>query len=344
MDDVDNFHLPIPRASSGLAPRALPVTSADVGAARERIRDWVWRTPLVPSPWLSDAAGRPVLLKLENRQETGSFKARGALNVLLQLTPDEKARGVVTASAGNHGQAVAWAAARLGIAATIVLPRDAVAVKVERTRSWGGTVVRQGQGYDEAHTYAEDLAARTRAIYIPAFDHPAVIAGQGTLALEIFEQDAATALLVVPVGGGGLIGGVAIAAADHPAHPRVLGVQSGNTAAMHDALQAGRLTPVETPPTLADGLAGEVCQTTLDVCRALGVPVALVPEETLLLAMGETLAREHLAIEGSAAVAVAAVLASLIPPGGTPVALVLTGGNVDPDVLRRAVDAMSKQA
>jgi len=318
----------------------------DVRAAYERIRGRVYRTPLEASEWLSELAGRPVLLKLENRQETGSFKARGALNFLLQLSPEERARGVVTASAGNHGQAVAWTAARLGIPATIVLPLDAVPVKVARTRSWGATVVEHGHGYDEAHRHAEGLAAATGAVYAPAFDHPHIIAGQGTVALEILEQRPDVALIVAPVGGGGLITGTALAVADRPANaPRVdvLGVQSNHTAAMHDALQAGHLVPVVTPPTLADGLAGEVCQTTLDLCRALGVPVRLVPERAILPAIGETLLREHLAVEGSAAVAVAAVLQGLLPRGNGPVALVLSGGNVDPDVLAHAVDVVGRR-
>ncbi len=319
----------------------------DVRAAYEHIRERVYRTPLEPSDWLSELAGRPVLLKLENRQETGSFKARGALNFLLQLSPDERARGVVTASAGNHGQAVAWAAARLGIPATVVLPLDAVPVKVARTRSWGATVVEHGHGYDEAHRRAERLAAETGAVYAPAFDHPHVIAGQGTVALEILEQRPDVVLIVAPVGGGGLIAGIALAVAGRPAGaPRVdvLGVQSDRTAAMYDALQAGHLVPTATPPTLADGLAGEICQTTLDLCRVLGVPVRVVPEESILPAIGETLLREHLAVEGSAAVAVAAVLQGLLPRGGNgPVALVLSGGNVDPDVLAQAVAVVGRQ-
>jgi threonine dehydratase len=326
--------------STSLVPADMNI---DVEAARERIRGWVWQTPLAPSAWLSEAVGRPVLLKCENRQETGSFKARGALNFLLQLSPDERERGVVTASAGNHGQAVAWAAARLGIPATVALPLDAVPVKVARTRSWGATVVEHGHGYDEAHGYAENLAAETGMVYVPAFDHPWVIAGQGTVALEILEQQPDIALLVVPVGGGGLVSGVALAMSGRAPRVGVLGVQSDRTKAMHDALGAGRLVPVATPPTLADGLAGEVCQATLDLCRALDVPVRLVPEDTILPAIGETLVREHLAVEGSAAVAVAAVLQGLLPPGDGPVALVLSGGNVDPDALAAAVELIGRQ-
>ena len=320
-----------------------PIRPADIYAARARIRGWIYQTPLVPSPWLSELAGRPVLLKCENRQETGSFKARGALNFLLRLAPDERTSGVVTASAGNHGQAVAWAAARLGIRATIVLPRDAVPVKVARTRSWGADVVTYGYGYDEAHHHAEGLAQEAGAVYVPAFDHPWVIAGQGTVALEILEQQPDVGVLLVPVGGGGLVSGAALAVTGRAPRVGVLGVQSDRTSAMYDALEAGRLVPVETPPTLADGLAGETCQATLDLCRALGVPVRLVPEEAILPAIGALLVREHLAVEGSAAVAVAAVLQGLLPPGGNPVALVLSGGNVDPDVLAEAVTLIGKQ-
>lgn len=314
----------------------LPVTSAEVRAVHERLRGRVRRTPLLPSPWLSSLAGRPVLLKAENLQETGSFKARGALNLLLRLSDEGRGRGVVTASAGNHGQALAWAASLLGVAATIVLPLDAVPVKVEQTRSWGATVVQQGHGYDEAHVHAEELAAATGAIYAPAFDHPLVIAGQGTLALEILEERPDVEAMVVPVGGGGMVSGVALAALEQATRPIVWGVQSDHTAAMYDALRAGQLVPAETPPTLADGLSGEVCQLTLDLCRALGVTVSLVPEDALLPAIGATLLREHLAIEGAAAVTVAAVMRGVLPPGDGPIALILSGGNVDPGVLAHA--------
>jgi len=310
-----------------------------IGVAHERLRGHVRHTPLLPSRWLSQAAGRPILLKAENLQETGSFKARGALNFLLGLSPSERERGVVTASAGNHGQALAWAANKLGIQATVALPLDAVAVKVERTASWGPlvTVARHGHGYDEAHAYAARLAGETGAVYASAYDHPNVMAGQGTLALEILADEPDIAGIVVPVGGGGLIVGVATAMADVPSRPWVLGVQSDRTSALHDALRAGRLTPVDDRPTLADGLAGETCQNALDLCRALGVAVRLVPEATLLPAIRETLLREHLAIEGSAATAVAAVLQGLLPPGDGPVALVLSGGNIAPEVLTQAL-------
>jgi len=311
----------------------------DVRASRERLRGHVRHTPLLPSRWLSQPAGRPILLKAENLQQTGSFKARGALNFLLSLSPDERERGVVTASAGNHGQALAWAANRLGIQATVVLPLDAVSVKVERTVSWGPlvTVARHGHGYDEAHAYAERLAIETGAVYASAYDHPAVMAGQGTVALEILADEPHIEGIVVPVGGGGLVVGVATAMADVPSRPWVLGVQSDRTSALHDALRAGRLTPVEYLPTLADGLAGETCQNALDLCRALGITVGVVPEETLLPAIRETLLREHLAIEGSAATAIAAVPQGLLPPGDGPVALVLSGGNVAPEVLSLAL-------
>ncbi len=315
----------------------------DVRAAHERLRGHVRHTPLLPSRWLSQAAGRPILLKAECLQETGSFKARGALNFLLGLSPRQRERGVVTASAGNHGQALAWAANKLGIRATVALPLDAVPVKVERTASWGSlvTVVRHGHGYDEAHAHAERLAAEMGAVYASAYDHPDVMAGQGTLALEILADESDTAGIVVPVGGGGLVVGVATALAQAPTRPWVRGVQSNHTSALHDALRAGRLTPVEDLPTLADGLAGETCQNALDLCRALGVAVDLVSEETLLPAIREVLLRERLAIEGSAATAVAAVLHGLLPPGDKPVALVLSGGNVAPEVLAQALASLA---
>lgn len=313
------------------------VAHGAVADAYALIRPLLRRTPLLPSPWLSALAGRPVYLKAENLQETGSFKARGALNMLTRLDATSRARGVVTASAGNHGQAVAWAAARLGITATIVLPIDAVPVKVERTRAWGARMVQAGHGYDEAHHHAEALAQETGSVYVPAFEHPDVIAGQGTLALDVLEELPELQLVVVPVGGGGLVAGVAQALHEAGSTAQVLGVQSERTTAMHDALRAGHLVPVSTPPTLADGLAGETSQTTLELCQGYGVTVELVPEEALLPAIGATLLNERLAIEGSAAVAVGAVLRGLLPAGDGPVVLVLSGGNVDPRVLAQAL-------
>lgn len=313
----------------------LPIDPYD---AHRRLHGHVRQTPLLPSPWLSTVAGRAVYLKAESLQETGSFKARGALNRLLQLGADERARGVVTASAGNHGQGVAWAAARVGIRATIVLPVDAVAVKVARTRAWGAEVIQAGNGYDEAHAHAVRLAQEMGAIFVSGFEDPAVIAADGAIAIEVLDERPEIGLLVVPVGGGGLVSGIAIAASLHPARPRVLGMQSTLTPAMHEALRAGHLVPVDSPPTLADGLSGDTGETTFELCRAHGVTVELVPEESLLGAIGETLSREHLAIEGSAAVTVAAVLQGLIPPGDGAVALILSGGNADPKVLARALD------
>lgn len=311
----------------------------DTEEALRRCRRYLRHTPLLPSAGLSALAGRPVLLKLECLQVTGSFKARGAINRLLQLGDDERARGVVTASAGNHGQAVAWAASVLGIPATVVLPLDAVQVKVERTRSWGATVVQAGNGYDEAHHHAELLCERTGAVYIHAFEHPDVIAGQGTVAHEILDECPETGLLVAPVGGGGLIAGIGAAARTHKRRPQVIGLQSSNTSAMFDALEAGHLVPVTLLPTLADGLAGETTEANMRLCRQLDIAVRLVPEVALLPAIRHTLIEEHLAIEGSAAVCVAAVLERVIDAGAAdgPMVLVLSGGNVDPAVLAAAL-------
>jgi threonine dehydratase len=317
-----------------LSPNAI-----DTQAALRRCESYVRRTPLLPSPRLSALAGQPVLLKPECLQVTGSFKARGAINRLLQLEDDERGRGVVTASAGNHGQAVAWAASVLGIRATVVLPLDAVPVKVERTRSWGATVVQAGHGYDEAHHHAERLCAQTGAVYIHSFEHPEVIAGQGTVAHEILDDCPEAGLLVAPVGGGGLIGGIGAAVRTYRRPPQVIGLQSGNTSAMFDALAAGHLTPVTLLPTLADGLAGETTEASMQLCRQFGIAVRLVPEAALLPAIRHTLVDEHLAIEGSAAVCVAAILERVIYSGVTdgPIVLVLSGGNVDPTVLSAAL-------
>ena len=312
-------------------------TLADVLAAAARLRGVAHRTPLAPSAWLSDGAGAEVHLKLENRQRAGSFKLRGAFNAVASLADQARARGVVTASAGNHGQGVALAASLHGAAATVFVPAGAPAVKTRRIARLGAEVRAVDGGYDEAHHAAEAHAARTGAPFIHAFSDPAVVAGQGTVGLEVAEELPGVRTLVVPVGGGGLVGGMGIVARALGSGVRVVGVQTHETAAMAESLAAGRLVSPAYGPTLCEGLSGDVDARSLALARAVVDTIVLVGEDDVRRAMRDAYAEEGLVVEGSGAVGIAAVRTGAIDRLRGPVAVVVTGGNVDPDRLARVL-------
>jgi threonine dehydratase len=311
------------------------VSLDDVRAAAARIGTSVVRTPLERSRDLSELCGVDVWLKLECFQLTGSFKLRGALNALALL---EAPRMVVTASAGNHGLGVARAAAMLGVPATVVVPETASRVKVDALRESGAELVLVGRTYDDAEAAAIRLA-RTRGLpFISPYNDAAVVAGGGTVALEIFEDLPEVRSLIVPAGGGGLIGGIGVAAHGLTSGAAVYGVQSEASPALHAALAAGRRVPVEVLPSLADGLAGNVedGSLTLDLLRRFVQRVALVSERDIAEAMSWLLLHERVVVEGSAAVGVAALLQGALRPVG-PIAVVLTGRNVARTVLQEYV-------
>lgn len=311
------------------------VSLADAQAAAERIRPFVVRTPSEHSLALSERCGYEVWLKLECFQATGSFKLRGALNALLTHTA---AGPVVTASAGNHGLGVARAAAQLGVAATVVVPETASAAKVEALRQSGAQLVLRGQTYDDAEAEGLRLSRERGVRFISAYNDAAVVAGGGTVALEIFEDLPAVRTLVVPAGGGGLSGGIGAAA--HGLNPAiaVYGVQSVASPALQAALRAGTVVPVEVKPSLADGLSGNVESSTitLDLLQRYVRDVVLVEEAEIADAMRWLLVNERVVVEGSAAVGVAALLSSrlMVEP---PVAVVLSGRNVAASVLRQVL-------
>jgi threonine dehydratase len=302
---------------------------ADVRAAAERLRPFVVRTPVERSADLSELCGVEVWLKFECFQTTGSFKLRGALNALLQLTVEEKSSGVVTASAGNHGLGVARAASMLAIRATVVVPETAAPVKVDALRRSGADLLLIGPTYDEAETAGLRLARERGLPFISAYNDPAVVAGGGTVALEILDDLPATRALVVPAGGGGLIGGIGVAAHGLDPSLAVCGAQSVASPALHAALAAGRIVPVDVQPSLADGLAGNIEDNsiTFDLLQQHVRDIALVEEPEIAAAMRWLVEHEHVLVEGSAAVGVAALLGGLIRPDG-PVVAVLTGRNV----------------
>ena len=302
------------------------VILADIEAAAERIRPFVVRTPLERSPALSRNCEADVWLKFECFQATGSFKVRGALNALLQL---DGASRVVTASAGNHGLGVARAAAVLGVSATVVLPETASPAKIDALRQARVELILTGDTYDEAEAAAHDLARERGLDFISPYNDPRVIAGAGTIALEVLQDLPEARVLVVPVGGGGLIGGVGLAV--HALNPEaaVYGAQSEASPAMQAALAHGHIVPVEVRPSLADGLAGNIesDSVTLQLAQRYVRQVALVTEPEIADAMGWLVEHEHALVEGSAAVGVAALLTRRLVVDG-PTVVLLTGRNV----------------
>ena len=307
------------------------VTAADVRRAAGRLRGVIRRTELRRSVRLSAHTGRDVWLKLENDQLTGSFKIRGAYNAVASLSDSERSRGVVTASAGNHGRGVALAAQQLGISATIFVPRTAPRVKVDGIRACHATIDDASAHYDETHARAIAFASANGITYVDPCVGAPLVAGQGTVGLEILEDLPNVGTLVVPVGGGGLVGGIGAYVREMAADVRIIGAQSANTNAMARALEAGRI--VETPvlPTLADGLAGAIDEHGLDVGRHAIDEMVVVDESEVAHAIALLAREENVIAEGSGAVGVAALLRGVVGPD--PIAVVISGGNIDSHVI-----------
>jgi threonine dehydratase len=314
-----------------------PVGPDDVTAARKLIRDLVSETPVLHSRVLSEAVAGPVYLKCENLQRTGSFKVRGAYFRIARLSDSQRARGVVAASAGNHAQGVAFAAGLLGCTATVVMPQGAPLPKVQATRGYGAQVILHGNTVEDALTEALDYAERTGAVFIHPYDHPDIVAGQGTLGLEIFEQCPQVRTVVVPVGGGGLAAGISAAIKDLDPEIRVVGVQAEAVAPYPGSMAAGHPVQVPPRPTMADGIA---------VCRPGDVPFAIlsrlaervvtVSEESLSRGLLLCLERAKQVVEPAGAAGVAAVLEHAGDlPFAPPVVVVLSGGNIDPLLLAK---------
>lgn len=300
----------------------------DVLAARARVEPHLHRTPVLRSRTLSEMTGLDIRLKCENLQRTGSFKPRGGINRIATLDEDARRRGVITISAGNNAQGIAFAAARLGVAAVLVMPENAVASKVAATRDYGAEVVLHGN-VNEAFARLEELRVERDLELLHPFDDSMLIAGHGTLALEIREQVPEVEAIVCGVGGGGLIGGLAAALPDSPI--RLLGVEPEGAPTMTEALAAGEPVRLESVATIADGLAPPfVGHRNLALVRERGVPMTLVSDPEMTRAMVLLLERCKLLVEPSAAAPLAALLAGrLALEPGTCVVLVLSGGNVD---------------
>jgi threonine dehydratase len=315
----------------------LPVTIDDVVEAATALRGTIRQTLLVQSRALSELVDGPVYVKCENLQRTGSFKVRGAFLRIARLTPQERARGVVAASAGNHAQGVALAAATLGARATVVMPVGAPLPKIAATRSYGADVILHGGSVEEALVRARELARETGSIFIHPFEHPDVIAGQGTVGLEIAEQCPGARTIVVPVGGGGLAAGIAVAASSRLPAARLIGVQAEAVAPFPASLSAGYPVTVTGLATMADGIAvaqpGELATAIL---AGLSAQVVTVSEENLSRALLLCLERAKQLVEPAGAAGVAAILEhpAIFEP---PVVVVLSGGNIDPLLLAKVL-------
>ncbi|MEE6288520.1 threonine/serine dehydratase, partial [Georgenia sp. MJ173] len=310
---------------------------AEIEAAARLLTDVAWRTPVEESTTLSRLAGTRVLLKCENLQRTGSFKLRGAYSRLWRLTPEQRARGVVAASAGNHAQGVAFAAQRLGTPALVYMPENVALPKLAATESYGAQVRLHGATIAEALTEAQREAARSGRVFIAPFDHVDVITGQATIALEIIDQVPDVGTIVVPTGGGGLLAGVAAAVAATGRDIDVVGVQAAGAAAFPGSLEAGRPVVLPAMTTMADGIAvPSPSELTLGIVRDTGTRVVTVTEEQIGQAILLLSERAKLVVEPAGAVGAALVMAGARPLRGT-VVVILSGGNVDTLVLDRVL-------
>ena len=308
----------------------------EVLQAEARIRPHIRETPLDPSPHLSRLGGAEVFCKLENLQHTGSFKTRGAMSRLTAMSPEERARGVVAASTGNHGLAVAHVAGKLDLRAVICLSEGVPQNKVDALEDLGAEIVIRGASYDEAMAHACSLQKEQGLTMIHPFDDPFIIAGQGTVGLELLEDLPAIETAVVPLSGGGLISGIALALKSAKPGVRVAGVSMDRAPVMVHSLRAGKVIEMEEEETLADALVGgigPINRYTFRLCQEIVDETVLVSEGEIAEAMAFALVKHHVAVEGGGAVGIAALLHDKVQGLGQNVAVVISGGNVDPSLL-----------
>lgn len=316
------------------------ITKSDIEEAYRKIRNDVVCTPLVWSQKLSQLCGCQTLFKLENFQTTGSFKERGALNKLLSLSPEEKGKGVVAASAGNHAQAVAYHCQRLGIRAKIVMPLGTPLIKVVSTQNYGAQVILQGETVDDAYDRALDLARREGSILIHPFEDPWIIAGQGTVGLEILDDDLARGVEAVlcPIGGGGLISGVATCIKETNPKIRIIGVEAASAPSMKKSLESGGPVRLSSASSLADGIAVKrPGQINYDIVKKYVDEVVTVEEDEIANAILLLLEVEKIVVEGAGAVPLAALLNRKVHLEGKRVLSIISGGNIDVNILDRII-------
>lgn len=310
----------------------------DIINARERIRSHIRDTPMEKSVFLGEACGGDVFLKLENLQFTNSFKVRGALNKILSLSQDEKDRGLVAASAGNHAQGIGHAARMLDISALIVVPTYTPQVKIDAIKRYGVDLIIYGDKYLETEAKAREIEGKEGKTFISAYNDYEIIAGQGTIGLEMLEQTPDLDAVIVPVGGGGLISGISCAVKSQSSDIQVIGVQSYASPVMYESLKEGRIIETPLEETIAEGLYGgiEEGSVTFDLCKKYVDEIILVEEKDILEAIGLMALKQRQIVEGSAAVGVAAILDDPERYANKKIGVVISGGNIEEELIRRA--------
>jgi threonine dehydratase len=316
------------------------VTFQDIEAARDRIKGAVYYSPCLHSIPLSEITGMEIFCKVDNLQRTGSFKERGARNALAQLPDEQQKRGVIAASAGNHAQALAYQGKLLGVPATVVMPKFAPLIKVTNCQKLGANVVLHGKDFGEAKAHAHEIAKRQGLAYIDGYDDPAIIAGQGTMGMEIVEQVPDVEVVVVPVGGAGLLAGVSLAVKTLRPETKIVAVEGENVASFSAALEAGKPTRIPIHPTLADGLAiPQVGANAFEIARSRVDRSVIVTEEQIAISILRIVELEKRVVEGAAATTLAACLSGQLKEfAGKKCVLLLCGGNIDPNVLSRVIE------
>ncbi|MGE5609054.1 MAG: threonine ammonia-lyase [Bacillota bacterium] len=316
-----------------------PITLQAIQAARQRVSDVIYHSPCPYSLNLSRICDCRIYCKVDHLQMTGSFKERGARNKLKLLGEEQRRHGVIAASAGNHALALAYHGRELGVPVTVVMPRWAPIVKVSNCRSFGANIIQIGESYDEAKKHALQLASERQLMFVHGFDDPDIIAGQGTVGLEILEDVPDVDVVIVPVGGGGLIAGVASAIKAIRPEVRVIGVEPKAAPTLHESLRQGAVVHIKTEPTLADGLAiAEVGQRCFEIARRLVDQVILVDEVQIATSILRLLELEKMVLEGAGAVPLAAAVDPALCLSGKKVVLVLSGGNIDVTLIARIIE------
>ncbi len=312
--------------------------------AREKIKPFIKRTPLHLSKYFSNLTGGKIFLKLENQQITNSFKIRGALNKMLSLSSDEIEKGVMAVSSGNHAQAVGAVAEQLGIYAKIIIPKSTPQNKISKIRKYKIELVLEGNSYDEAEVFARNLAKEESATFVSGYNDELIVAGQGTIGLELLEQQPSITDVLVPLGGGGLLAGIAIAIKSKKPDVNIIGVQTSACPVFYESLKAGKIIDVEMKDSIADGMYGgiELGSITFDIIKQFVDEVILVEEETIRKALALIWHRDNIRVEGAAAAAVAPLLENKSLFKDRVVAAIMSGGNIDESLFQEIIENSSE--
>ena len=321
----------------------MAISLKDVMGAEKRIENYVSRTPLEYTANLSEMLGAEIYLKMESRQKTGSFKLRGAANKLLQLTDEEKAAGAITASAGNHAQGVAYMSRELKLDTIIVIPENAPQTKIENTRRYGVNVIVRGKDYDDSERIAHELERESGRTYIHAFDDPMIMAGQGTVGLEMIEEKSDLDMVIVPVGGGGLMTGVASAIKGIDSSIRVVGVQPETSKPWYEAFHQKKYVQTQIGDSWADGLTGDIAPSMIEDFNGVVDDMVTIDEESIKQAIFYLIDKHHQIVEGSGAAGIAALLSGKIDVKGKKVGIVVTGSNLDTKRVKYIVDRYAEE-